>query len=70
MDRSKNQIVTNAAHGDTTINVQELLTQPWYRYRHLRHVYGWLSVVLMVQATNGFDGSLMNGKVVFCNDRD
>lgn len=56
----KNRIVAGTARGDTTIDVQELLTKPWYRYKHLRRLYGWLSVVLLVQATNGLDGSIMN----------
>lgn len=57
----KNQIVAGTSKGDTTIDVQQLLDRPWYRYRHLRKLYGWLSVVLLVQATNGLDGSIMNG---------
>jgi MFS family permease len=56
----QNQIVTGA-RGETTINVQKLLDRPWYKYPHLRHLYLWLSVVLLVQATNGLDGSIMNG---------
>jgi len=62
MDKQQNQIIAGTDRGATTINVQQLLTKPWYQYRHLRRLYGWLVVVLMVQATNGFDGSLMNGK--------
>ncbi|TKA81338.1 hypothetical protein B0A55_02763 [Friedmanniomyces simplex] len=61
MDKNQNQIIAGTDRGATTINVQELLTKPWYHYRHLRKLYGWLVVVLLVQATNGFDGSLMNG---------
>ncbi|KAK4560899.1 hypothetical protein LTR86_005479 [Recurvomyces mirabilis] len=62
MDKNQNQIIAGTSgRGDTTINVQQLLTKPWYKYPHLRALYCWLSVVLMVQATNGFDGSLMNG---------
>ncbi len=53
--------MVGTAHGETTINVQELLDRPWYKYKHLRHLYLWLSVVLIVQATNGLDGSIMNG---------
>ncbi len=62
MDKQQNQIIAGTDRGATTINVQQLLTKPWYQYQHLRRLYGWLVVVLMVQATNGFDGSLMNGK--------
>jgi len=61
MDKHQNQIVVGTDRGDTTINVQQLLDRPWYRYKHLRNLYGWLSVVLIVQATNGLDGSIMNG---------
>ncbi|KAK0278117.1 hypothetical protein LTR35_009439 [Friedmanniomyces endolithicus] len=61
MDKQQNQIIAGTDRGATTINVQQLLTKPWYQYQHLRKLYGWLVVVLMVQATNGFDGSLMNG---------
>lgn len=57
----QNNIVANTNRGDTTINVQQLLDRPWYRYKHLRHLYMWMSVVLLVQATNGLDGSIMNG---------
>jgi hypothetical protein len=60
MAPQQNQIVSGA-RGDTTINVQKLLDRPWYKYPHLRRLYGWLSVVLLVQATNGLDGSIMNG---------
>lgn len=60
MADKQNQIVAGTQRGDTTINVQQLLNRPWYHYKHLRKLYGWLSVVLLVQATNGFDGSLMN----------
>jgi len=63
MDKQQNQIIAGTDRGATTINVQQLLTKPWYKYQHLRRLYGWLVVVLMVQATNGFDGSLMNGKL-------
>lgn len=55
----QNQIV--ASEGDTTIDVQKLLTKRWYQYPHLRRLYAWMSVVLLVQATNGLDGSIMNG---------
>jgi hypothetical protein len=41
--------------------VQKLLSKKWYQYPHLRRLYGWMSVVLLVQATNGLDGSIMNG---------
>jgi sugar porter (SP) family MFS transporter len=61
MAKHQNQIHINGDRGDTTINVQELLDRPWYQYRHLRKLYLWLSVVLIVQATNGLDGSIMNG---------
>ncbi|EMC95461.1 hypothetical protein BAUCODRAFT_542108 [Baudoinia panamericana UAMH 10762] len=61
MGNQQNQIVVGTGRGEATVNVQELLTKSWYQYPHLRMLYGWLSVVLMVQATNGFDGSLMNG---------
>ena len=60
MSQLQNQVVAGTARGETTINVQQLLTKPWYKYPHLRSLYGWLCVVLLVQATNGFDGSLMN----------
>ncbi len=43
------------------IDVRKLLDQPWYKYKHLRKLYCWMSVVLLVQATNGLDGSIMNG---------
>jgi len=61
MAPQENQIVVGTQRGDTTIDVQKLLDQPWYRYKHLRKLYGWLCVVLIVQATNGLDGSIMNG---------
>ncbi|KIW69806.1 hypothetical protein PV04_02134 [Phialophora macrospora] len=57
----ENQIHIGTKRGDTTINVQKLLDRPWYKYKHLRKLYGWLCVVLIVQATNGLDGSIMNG---------
>jgi MFS family permease len=57
----QNQIVTGTGRGDTTINVRKLLDRPWYKYQHLRKLYCWMSVVLLVQATNGLDGSIMNG---------
>lgn len=57
----QNQIVSGTTQGSTTINVQKLLNRPWYRYPHLRKLYCWMSVVLLVQATNGLDGSIMNG---------
>ncbi|KAF2095824.1 hexose transporter [Rhizodiscina lignyota] len=57
----QNQIIAGTSRGDTTIDVQKLLDRPWYRYKHLRNLYAWLSVVLLVQATNGLDGSIMNG---------
>jgi len=47
--------------GENTIDVHKLLDRPWYKYQHLRRLYGWLVVVLLVQATNGLDGSIMNG---------
>jgi hypothetical protein len=47
--------------GETTIDVTKLLDKPFYKYKHLRRLYGWILVVLMVQATNGLDGSIMNG---------
>lgn len=57
-----NQIVVGTKEGrETTIDVQKLLDRPWYKYAHLRHLYLWLTVVLVVQATNGLDGSIMNG---------
>jgi sugar porter (SP) family MFS transporter len=58
---TQNQIVAGTSHGSTTIDVEKLLDKPWYKYAHLRSLYLWLTVVLVVQATNGFDGSLMNG---------
>lgn len=57
----QNQIIAGTNRGETTINVQRLLDRPWYKYKHLRHLYMWMSVVLLVQATNGLDGSIMNG---------
>jgi hypothetical protein len=51
MAKHQNQIHINADRGDTTINVQELLDRPWYQYRHLRKLYLWLSVVLIVAWT-------------------
>jgi hypothetical protein len=47
--------------GETTIDVTKLLDKPFYKYKHLRRLYAWICVVLMVQATNGLDGSIMNG---------
>lgn len=61
MPATQNHIVAGTSRGDATINVQKLLDRPWYKYPHLRTLYGWLSVVLLVQATNGLDGSIMNG---------
>jgi hypothetical protein len=55
----QNNIVAGTANA--TINVHKLLDKSWYRYPHLRRLYGWMSVVLLVQATNGLDGSIMNG---------
>ncbi len=60
-EKNQNQIVADVDRGGTTIDVHKLLKKPWYKYPHLRALYGWLCVVLLVQATNGFDGSLMNG---------
>jgi hypothetical protein len=57
----QNNIVAGTSQGNTTINVHKLLDKSWYRYPHLRRLYGWMSVVLLVQATNGLDGSIMNG---------
>jgi sugar porter (SP) family MFS transporter len=61
MGQKQNNIVAGTSRGDTTIDVKKLLDRPWYKYKHLRNLYGWLCVVLLVQATNGLDGSLMNG---------
>jgi len=61
MAPGQNQIIVGTNRGETTINVSQLLDRPWYRYKHLRTLYLWLSVVLIVQATNGLDGSIMNG---------
>lgn len=61
MPPAANHIVVGTSRGDTTIDVQKLLDRPWWRYKHLRNLYGWMSVVLLVQATNGLDGSIMNG---------
>ena len=61
MAPQENQIHVGTKRGETTIDVQKLLDKPWYKYRHLRKLYGWLCVVLIVQATNGLDGSIMNG---------
>jgi hypothetical protein len=57
----QNKVVAGTERGDTAINVQKLPDRPWYKYKHLRKLYAWLSVVLIVQATNGLDGSIMNG---------
>lgn len=57
----QNNIVAGTSQGNTTINVHKLLDRSWYKYPHLRRLYGWMSVVLLVQATNGLDGSIMNG---------
>jgi hypothetical protein len=57
----QNNIVAGTSQGNATINVHKLLDKTWYRYPHLRRLYGWMSVVLLVQATNGLDGSIMNG---------
>lgn len=59
--RQQNNIVAGTSQGETTIDVHKLLTKKWYQYPHLRRLYGWMSVVLLVQATNGLDGSIMNG---------
>ena len=64
MGPPQNNIVVGTHRGDTTIDVQRLLDRPWYRYKHLRNLYCWLSVVLLVQATNGLDGSIMNGQCI------
>jgi hypothetical protein len=56
-----NNLVVGTERGDTTIDVQKILDKPWYKYKHLRRLYSWLVVVLLVQATNGLDGSIMNG---------
>jgi hypothetical protein len=61
MASEENHLHIGTERGETTIDVQKLLDKPWYRYRHLRKLYGWLCVVLIVQATNGLDGSIMNG---------
>lgn len=50
--QSQNQLVVNNDRGDTTSNVRELMDRPSYKYPHLRHLYLWLSVGLVVQATN------------------
>ncbi len=59
MAAQQNKVVAGTGRGDTTIDVQKLLDRPWYKYKHLRHLYAWLSVVLIVQATNGLDGSII-----------
>jgi hypothetical protein len=59
--KQQNIIVAGTIQGDTTIDVHKLLSKKWYQYPHLRRLYGWMSVVLLVQATNGLDGSIMNG---------
>ena len=59
--KQQNVIVAGTSQGDTTIDVHKLLSKKWYQYPHLRRLYGWMSVVLHVQATNGLDGSIMNG---------
>jgi hypothetical protein len=61
MAAQQNKVIAGTSRGDTTIDVQKLLDRPWYKYKHLRNLYGWLCVVLIVQATNGLDGSIMNG---------
>ena len=61
MAPQENQIHVGTKRGETTIDVRKLLDRPWYKYKHLRKLYGWLCVVLIVQATNGLDGSIMNG---------
>jgi len=33
----------------------------WYKEPGLRKLYGLLMTVILVSATNGFDGSMMNG---------
>lgn len=58
--KQQNIIVAGTSQGNTTIDVHKLLSK-WYQYPHLRRLYGWMSVVLLVQATNGLDGSIMNG---------
>lgn len=59
--KQQNIIVAGTSQGNTTIDVHKLLSKKWYQYPHLRRLYGWMSVVLLVQATNGLDGSIMNG---------
>jgi hypothetical protein len=59
--KQQNNIVAGTSQGETTIDVHKLLEKRWYQYPHLRRLYGWMSVVLLVQATNGLDGSIMNG---------
>jgi hypothetical protein len=59
--KQQNNIVAGTSQGDTTIDVHKLLDKRWYQYPHLRRLYAWMSVVLLVQATNGLDGSIMNG---------
>lgn len=59
--KQQNIIVAGTSQGDTTIDVHKLLSKRWYQYPHLRRLYAWMSVVLLVQATNGLDGSIMNG---------
>ena len=59
--KQQNIIVAGTSQGDTTIDVHKLLSKKWYQYPHLRRLYGWMRVVLLVQATNGLDGSIMNG---------
>jgi sugar porter (SP) family MFS transporter len=61
MATQQNKVVAGTSRGDTTIDVHKLLDRPWYKYKHLRKLYLWLCVVLIVQATNGLDGSIMNG---------
>ncbi|THV72686.1 MFS sugar transporter-like protein, partial [Aureobasidium pullulans] len=53
--------VRGGLEGLTIDDVLPKLDRPWYRVAHLRHLNFVILAVLLTPATNGFDGSMMNG---------
>lgn len=53
--------VQGGLEGLTIDDVLPKLDRPWYRVAHLRHLNFVILAVLLTPATNGFDGSMMNG---------
>lgn len=56
----------NASNGNI-LGGREFPVVTWYKDPGLRKLYFLLATVIMVSATNGFDGSMMNGLQIVKN---